>query len=310
MALGDPVVGGTNLQATLFFGTGKSGWTETYFMNVNGSDVPLNTGESAMRRIIDARRPLLPTDVSCEALRVSRIDKRGDSNLIFPPDQNLGAGDETTPTSNPVNGWLVRIENDDFQVTDSRIYRGWSPSLATWFSGAPVGAPAPARVVAFVTKMRSILTNVFVAPTTGASVKFCLRSYDRTDANYPLFAVFPITVSAAGRLVVRAITSTIGSGTAIGKTLILSVPRKKCLRGVSGRHRIIDMTTVGGTQTDITLDKRLCCSADELVGLDGQARTLKPALFAIAYCYINRLAKRDVGRAFFAPRGRRSARCC
>lgn len=308
MALGDPISGGVNVHATLFFGLGKQGWTENYFINVSGGTDPLIAAENSARRIVQKRKLILPADISMEALRLSKVTTRGDSNLIFPPAIDLGGGNNLIQSANPALGWLLHVENDDFQVHDSRIHRGWIPADVPYTGSQVIGQPAPPVVVAWATNMSAILTAPYV--TAGATTRFCIRSFNRPSFLFPAAKLKQFAVSGSGRIQFVVIDSAAASTWSIGDTIKITVPRKRCVKGINGRARITDIVSGTGTTLVVTVDRKLCCGDTELAGITGEAYKVEQAFYPINYCNLGRQAKRDVGRAFFATRGRQAARCC
>lgn len=309
MAFGDPISGGTNVQATIFYGLAKSGWTETYFMNVNGSSNVLVSAENSMARIIQLRNPVLPGDIVAESLRLSLVDRRGDSNLLFPPADGLGVGGAVTQSASPQLGWNAVVENEDFWVSDTRIYRGWVPAMIPYSGSGVIGIDPPVPVKTWALAMANILQNPYTS--LGGTVRYCLRSFMRPGFSvvYPEFEMGALTLNTDGRLVVTALTAAIG-GAVPGDILMVHADRKRCVKGASGRFKIISMVAAG-VNTEFTLDTKPCCaSADLLLGVKGRAQVFREAFYPIRWFAIGRQGSRKTGRAFFVTPGRQSARCC
>jgi hypothetical protein len=309
MAFGDPIEGGVNVQGTIFYGLGKVGWTETYVMNVNGSSNPLVSAETSMARIIGLRRPLLPTDVVAESLRLSNVAVRNDSDLLFPPDVNLGNGGVLAQSANPTLGWGARVDNEDFTVTDTRIYCGWPPDLIPYSGTGVVGLPIPPLVKTWATQMYEILRQPYTS--LGGTVRYCLKSFVKPGASivFPQFAVTSFSLDPNGYLKITALSSQTGGGLALGRTLMVHAMRTACLKGVSGRWRIIRIVFVGAT-TEITVRSRPCCvDTTALDGLTGTAQVYQPAYFPIRWFAVTRQMTKKKGRPFFGTVGRQPNRC-
>lgn len=309
MAFGDPITGGEMVQATIMYGLGKAGWSETYFMNINGSSNTLASAENSMARIILLRKPVLPGDVVAESLRLSLVTKRGDSNLLFPPDANLGVGAAVLQSAHPNLGWNCVVENEDFWVGDTRIYKGWIPAMIPYNGVGVIGVEPPIPVKAWSLAMYEILRNPY--SSLGGTVRYCLKSHIRPGFSvvYPQMDVVSFSLDVSGRLVVTVLTAGIG-GMVIRDILMVHAERKRCVKGVSGRWKILDMTAAG-VNTQITLANRPCCaSADLLDGMTGTAQVYKEAYYPVRWFTLGRQGTRKTGRAFFVPAGRQSAKCC
>jgi hypothetical protein len=308
MALGDPIAGGVNVQVTLFFGLGDKGWTETYFMNVAGGTNPLVSAEVSAKRLVQQRNNYLPANVVCQSLRVSRVTVRGDSNIVFPPLDFLGPGNYVADSANPVLGWNVVLANDDFQVRDTRIYTGWAPDLVPFQPNGGIGIAPPPLVVSWVTGLTTILLDPYTV--AGVTTTFCLRSFKRPPIAVPLVPIGGFGLDAQNRITFIASTGSFPITWVPGVNLKITVPRKRCLKGLNGQERIAVIGAGPTGFTKFTMDKKLCCGSDLLDGVSGTAYEIIDAFYPITKCVLGRQGKRDRGRAFFVARGRQSARCC
>lgn len=310
MALGDPIGDVPIVKATIIYGNGKVGWSETYHIACTGTLNPLTAASNTMGRVIRLRNPVLPLDTVAEAMRCSYVTKNGKSSLEEVPDFGLGAGTAAIESANPKLGWGVIVSNDDQWVEDTRVYRSWPPALIPYSGGAGALANPPVLVKTWAQAMENLLKNPY--STNGGTTRFCLRSFVKpgTDVNYPQFPVNVVDLSVDGRILITAKSADVGPNLKKGKTLMLHVNRKKCVKGFSGRWKIVS-AIVNAPDVVILLDQKPCCArTSDLEGLEGVAQVYKTAFYAVQFFTLGRQITKKTGRAFFVSAGKQSGKCC
>lgn len=307
MADPNPVSGGTVVKATIIFNAGRNGWSENYHMHNPATGATLISAGTAMQFLIRARRLALFGDWTQEGARVQRVDIKRDGLPFAAPEIGLGQG-KLGGTRIPFwNAWYFNVQDISNQVNDSRPYRGWNQEcIANWDGASINGGAVPAPVTAFWQSMKNVLINP-ARGADGGQWTFCLRSYSRSDGDVPELPIVLVDVDDKNRL--KFILQGEHASFKAGGTLIASVNRKRCVKGVSGRHLVRSVAVAGGLTTVQTASKNCCVGAD-LSDLTGKGRMFKAAYYPIKDFTPVRVSKHDTGRAFFVTRGRAAPKCC
>lgn len=301
----EPFTGGNVYKLTTMINLNIQGWSESYYAWMAGEQLQKLTMESASQKINIARRAALVSVGKMAGQRIESVSVKRDAFVKGPPDLSLGYGTNVATAAGPWDGWLVRISDISGQVWDNRIYTGWDQVSVDYIGTVAAVGQLPPKVSAFLSKLEQALTTVNTTKD-GLTWRYAIKSYDRTSGVSPIVAVVTIALNAQGRVVLTALDPTLTIRP--GMIVQLNVPRKRCVRGLSGRARVLSV--VVGSSNVITLDKKFCCNEAELVGMIGTVRAIVPAYYPIDTVEAIRVVKRDRGRAFFATAGRRRARCC
>lgn len=294
------------VQVTEAHGVGDSGWSETYFMEILSGASPLAGAIARHQTIVNARRLAIPAVHVIETLRASFVDIRGDSILLFPPEAGLGPGEGPAGDINPALGYFMNTWEATGLVNTTRIYRGWNKTDTVWTPGSPRTVEPPGGP-------RASLVNIggeLIATRTiaGHTTRYMMRSYQRPDSvgGPARTAVGTVTTDGNGRLEFTW-PLPIPAGWLAGKYIHVEAPRVKCVRGVSGRHLITAINTVGTNFVVVTATSYECPVA-ALTAVAPKGFLEIVAYFPIARYSIGGAGKKDTGRPFYLTRGRRSAR--
>lgn len=304
----EPIVGGENYKVTQFFGAGKWGWSESYYLNMNPADGSSAAVSGVVSGLNLARRKGLAQSYTLEAVRIESVTNPArDAALWFAPDLSLGAGQIPGELYAPVwMGWLCDLGTADSVIRDKRIYRGWSTAEINGWSPFSLPTSRPAKVTAFTNAMREVLT-VPTAVENGFVGRWAMKSFIRTAPEAPTLPIATVTIDVNGFMQVKVVSTTFPI--ARGDTLIVRLKRNRCVRGASGRWAVIDVLR-DGTSTTMTLNHKICCPPASLFVLTGTAQPLVIGYYGYGYMTSERVVKRDTGRAFFVTRGLQRGKCC
>lgn len=301
-----PITAGTNYVCSMLYGGGTPGWSENYYINVQGGSTPQIAAANSMARLILLRRNNLPINVDLIGLRVSEDDTRGRVLLAAAPDYNLGGGMLPDPAGPANYGWNTSLETEFFTVDNRIVVRGWTAADQDYVIGDGTHRKPPVRVVNWGVQMKTFTQNSY---SSGGSVcVFVIKSFVRPTLgadNVPFSSV----VSLGTDRLSFDIPSSAASRFDLNQEVQINVVRKKCLRGLSGRGIVVGK---GGTPPTATLivAKRLCCGADALSGVVGTVFPITKAYYQVGRWSNLGLGVRKTGRAFFQQLGRRSGACC
>jgi hypothetical protein len=321
---------GSILKVTQIFGGGKWGWSESYYLSVlpNDNTVDLSDGFGFVNELNPLRRTILAKDYNLEATRIEIVFgiNKGQSELFEAPSLGAGAGLYNTGASAvdaPAPVWLAywgRDHDISADIGANRNFRGLPVGLTAGWTNAQVGiiGGLPIEVAAFEARM-SLLLGTQRLSVLGHSVTPCIGGFDRVvaKASYAVLPPNPLTASASGQLIVKQ--SPIGT-LGVRGLLKLHIDRMKCVKGVSGTFRVIDIDAVHSPPyVYYTLAKQVCCDVTNLVGATGWTEQVLPAWYAYPpfnpnssnkAMNIYKLAKKDTGRPFFGTVGHAKSRCC
>lgn len=200
-------------------------------------------------------------------------------------------------------GWLFAHYDYGQEIRSDRIWGGWVKDDLTFL--APGATTFPARVIALKSDINTIWPDPIAVPGVG-SASLVLHALDRRTTVAPKVAVTAVSLSAEGNL-----TFTLASllpGLAVNKRVHFEVQRKKCVKGVSGNHRVLRFTTT--SPFTITVAKKYCCCVEDLADLAGTAQLNVEGFFRYDDASVMRVAAHDRGRPFFGTAGRRNSMCC
>lgn len=293
---------------TFKFNLGRWGWTESFRMNASGgveADDEYAT-DQAIRDYIALRKPILSSGASIESCTVSRDDQKQDGDEEVNPSFGFGVG-QATGTGSPVYlGWLFRSEDATNQVHGNMLYRGFAdadiPNVSNWGRGKPI----PVKVQSFQGNAKNFFTVARPAQNN-VTLLGCIKTWDRNPATFSVETLRGLQVDASGYL--QVITSTGFGPIPARSTLSVTVDRSPCLRGISGKWRVISSEVVEG-ELVITLRKKPCCSAAALASATGYVQLVNPIWVNWTGFKTITPMKRDTGGAFFAGRGRSPNKCC
>lgn len=314
MPLPTPVEGGTIVHVTELRNVGPNGWSENYYAHVTGTGDPLEAAANSHARIITRRAQVMSNAVTAVACRFSDETVFGDSALYFPDQLGLGPGLKGDDGSYTALGWMVTMTDASSTISDTRIYRGFPANLVPFSPAFPLAFAPPAAVTAWSEQMSQYMRLGYTAG--GANVRYVIRSFMRpgvtgTTSNPAViqYRCDNFEVATNGKIQFRVFSSAPLTWN-VGDEIKLKVPRKKCLKGLSGTHKVTSIFPVTTVNNTVTIDLKLCCGNSELEGVVGQAYKQQLAYYPITSWRLGRVGKRDTGRGFFVTRGRQLGACC
>jgi len=294
-------------QITEAHSCGDAGWSESYYVRIQAGTRPAADAAAAHQDILDARRVAAPQGHVIESMRVSDVSVAGDSLLNFPPAFGLGAGARVGELAHPSFGYFLTTSDLSATITETRIYRGWATDQVEWSSGAPRATVAPAAVRAFFQILSERLRNA--RTQGGVNSQYFTKSFIRpgTPVVGPtLRDIESVSINDEGYLQFEGLGD-IPDDWVTARAYHVHTPRVKCIRGVSGIHRMISVSAAGGSWKIVTTS-RYDCNPELLLQLRGKIFAHLPAYFSIFSVNYGGAGKRDTGRPFYLTRGRSPAR--
>jgi len=239
------LVDGKPMKVTLFFNAGRQGWTESFLGYVKGSSDPYATAYAWAHSIGKARRAIMASSVSIEAIRTSDDTLNRESDLVFQKGPGIGEGLKTGNAAPAVMGWLMRLEDPSNYVFNSRIFRGLPNVYLPTLSNA---GPFPATVPDDIQQFKDALVSLMVPPNPVnglGNIQGAMRTYDRASTKG---IVTRFQVSDTGHLQVQ-LAGDIRDTIAVGMKVSLAHRRTRGVRGVAGVREITDYTFESGKTT-------------------------------------------------------------
>lgn len=270
-----------NMRATLIFNDAKAGWSETWYK----ANVPsLTDGLKDAQKLAKARGALVGLQASIEAVRVSDEAENRDSLLDFNPD-HVSKEAESKSSDTPWNCFLARVSAGS-RYRRSVYLRGIPDD---WIQRSLVEDTQFTMVEAFVKAWTAFGKHL-------VDNNWCIRALSR-EADTPEVKITDIR-RAAGDVNIWTEVVAPGLNVTAGDHITVRGAKGTLLKGAY---------PVFSSNANVVTIKRPMDEKDNYVG-GGMARKRVYALFPVTDYELIRPAKRDTGRAFFVPRGRRSAR--
>lgn len=301
-----PTVDNPIYQLTEAHGYGDIGWSETYFLQVLGGLASPVAGVTRHQFIIEARRRPSPPTHIVETLRVSDVTVPGDSIIRFPPDAELGVGFGPPGEADPVLGYFMTTNDASGIVNHTRIYRGWQPDHLNFVAGAPRTTIGPAAVRVMMLAIRTELTAT--RTLGGITTRYMMKSFQRPEAPGGPLVTAPGTVSIEddGKLAFVWPAAVAGTWVA-GQRIHVRAPRVKCVRGISGIHRITSVLAQP-PNVKVIVDTTFDCAPSALTWVVPRGFLHIESYYPIDRAIDGGVGKKDAGRPFYQRRGRRSVR--
>jgi hypothetical protein len=280
-----------NYKGTMFFGFNEWGWSESWYFLAND----IQQAATKFTSLALARGFLVAARVRISTIRITDIDNPGVS-LIRPVPPGAKGLNVVDRTDTPYNAVYVRISDMARVYRRQMMLRGIPDRFIAFdlATNAPLVAP----------ELLGALTDFADFLRTGS---YRMRVLERNPAIVPRVQIVGITFAAmTGTYTITAPAHGFVTGdlVRIGKTnglgLILYVKgRAYRLRGPN-RVTVTDLNTFTVTLPGTTTDPLA-------VTQFGYAIKQKLILAPIQNVEYQRYAKRNTGRPFFQPRGRRRA---
>lgn len=268
-------------KATFVFNQGRLGWSESWYLEQSNSDFALAQAGS----LAALRQKLLASGVNLEYIRVSDVAIAGDANVKLIDEWGTTQIDGA---DTPWNAIYVRIQAGD-QYRRQMWLRGVPDAWIAPTLGNPASNVWPGALTSALDKFVAKLKNV----------PFKLKVISKDTGDIVEKDITSITEDGSHRIVfgIAGLTGAVNDTFRVKK---FSGPDKAQLNGV--------YTIVSNSGTAVVVPKKYADleSPPEDSGGKAVARVIKYK--DITDGTLIRLAKRNTGRAFFAPAGRRRAR--
>lgn len=266
---------------TLIFNAERRGWTESFYMDYSS----YATADVAAQALLEKRIPLLGIGAKVEAYRLSDIAVAGDALLYTPPVNNVINNQTQLVRDVPEVAALARIQATD-NYRRQLWLRGIPDDWASWNQTVGVWNVDPdfkAKFDAFAAILTNRQFKVYAISKAPADV----RSIKITNLTTVVTAT---EISAPGHTFV------------VGDKV-----RVKGCKGVNASlvNGVWDVFAV--TLDTFTVRNNIPPGTAYFYSGGGVAMRQFKKMFQIDRCTFERIAKRDTGRAFFVPRGRRKA---
>lgn len=273
-------------KVTFIFNFQKQGWSETWFAPASDTREALATA----RVVAQARANLLGRDGRIEAVKVSDVLIPADNRTSFQPAifpnrpvaANIGWLTDQAPTS-----VLVRASSSELYRRQLWL-RGMVDDWVRWS----------------VDLKRMIWTqefNNYFGPYRDALInnRYCIRALSRVGGIAPLRQIGAITTSLSGRY---AITAQAHLAANVDKVRITGVKGTN-VEQVNGLWQVFNVTA-----NTFEIPLSVPAGVTLLYKGGGKVRKRVNGYFEVDRLEPQRIGTRKVGRAFFVPAGRRSAR--
>jgi hypothetical protein len=328
-----PVLGGTFGKVVLFFNGPGFGFSESYFLNISNAtrDFFVDALEAGSA-LVSQRKSPVPNTIICAGMRVEMLGFGiSRSQLVFQPNWNLGPSARNTPIGPPWVGWLFSERDLSGAIHGQRIFRGWASTDVIGYENKGPSLPLglPKKVQSLQQQMNAVLGRSGTG-SAGGQYTWVIPGYNRVEAgpgppaSSPKLAIFSVTLNAQNRLVFTVTPPDVNIGT--NGRILVHVNRSRCVRGISGTHKVISAPIAAGVQT-ITTASRFCCPGVDLSTVTGEVRNVVPVYYQYGLntgtvpgstttslnpspLMAKRTVERKVGKEFFGTRGRVSSRCC
>lgn len=288
-----------DFKLVMFFGVGKSGWTETIYYKAT-TDL-LFDAYLAASSLAAARLKLLGTEVTLEATRVSELGNPNNS-LLTP--FILGGGTSGLPAGNPWVGALCSLTAVDLFSNVYRrnmILRGLPAAWQTYNAPEPLNPNAnPAFTGAINTYMRKLA----LARSDGA---FSLKVTPRGAAT-PRYKVTLVELVNPGEFFKITVDPSIPSPPwGVGQKIHVRGARGFGTKGLNADAYIKQITAPG---VYVLTSRQKCVTG--VVGLTTVAQVYARGnvTIPIEKGIFERLVNKKTGRPFFGTRGRASSPSC
>jgi hypothetical protein len=270
------------VKATLLFNAGRQGWSETWYREGDELTVAM---KHFKERYLPLRKALLGSGAFVEGIRCSIEGEPGHSRLEVDPVEGFEL--EAQPNfmrDKPWNGWLILIQAQNLHRR-SFVLRGMPDTWIEVDAAKNKAFPSAAFKRAFEKWANEIIDG-----------EYKMKVLSKDPATAPLVEITGVFPQQLGATRVQVA----GGAFQIGEYVRMSGFDMPQLRFLNGVHRVIKID-VNGLHFNIPLPQ----GADALYLGGASMRKQVTTYVDISDATMIRAAKRDTGRAFFVPRGRR-----
>lgn len=302
----DPViVPGIPMKATLLFEGNGGGWSESFYrMFPSGSNDPYASLFAILPTYIAARKAILSSSNQLIGLRVSRDDKKNDSQRRLSESFGMGPGAITGTPASLDQGYQVEIYDLSRQVRANYVYGGFA--IATIGQAAssardrPQGSTELNAWNTFLKRWFEPIENGY--QDAGIPV---IRSHLLDGETAPVETVVGWSTTSTGNLVAHVDAD---PGYERGQEVYLRVPRNRYVQGQGGTYRVLD-SDVGAEDWEVELNTHPCIPTQYMGRVLATIQSKRPAYYATGLTTSGLYTRRPNGGSFFERRGRRSSRC-
>ena len=289
--------------AQLFINQGSLGWSEGWWAYVTETDDPFGDLRPALAQLAAARVTFLHASAYVYTVRIQQAGQIPPTNLSWigsrGADGCLGGVLVGAPEYSAI-GWQATYSTADLAVKEERLFRGIAQADTSWIAGALYGPTAP-PVLGFQ-RMANVLTSVSTGPGGGV-IQWALRSNQFSPLFQTPQVVEEVTMGAGSTLSFTLKTPLLKyiNGKSfplqVNDDILVNGPRVKCLKKVSGIHRVTGVTTGTGVVIYQTASP-LVCNPDGLPLYTGHARAEQYLFYPIQSYTIDKIRSQGVGRAW------------
>lgn len=268
-------------KGTMIFNQGRAGWSESWYLQASSHQ----QAADKLQTVGPTRMKLLGGGASIEYWRVSDVAILGDSAIVVTNEWALSTG--VTSADEPWDAVYVRVEAGP-------LYR-----RQMWLRGIPDEWAGPAGGFPGGNPNNSFLTGALDKFKAKAkAVPFQLRCIEKEGAGAVKTPITALAADGSGRTVMSVAVAQGAVGDEF-RVREYTGPDKKLLNGV---HKI---SAVGaGT---VTVPLKFADLTDPNANAGGKATPRIIVYKDVTDIIPLRMAKRNTGRAFFLPVGRRKA---
>lgn len=291
----------SNYKVTMFMGTERWGWTETYYFRLADSI----WGSVLARAVLlcNRRIALLSKDCKMEAVRVSDIAVNGASQVAYADKFDSNAYSQYTMESPwaAMLGNLVSIFGDYKRPI---LLRGLPETWVQWAKANPVTPTWPATM--------ETPWNNFVAELVGDITDangWCIRARPKGGDAPVHVDIMSAAISTVSPLGYYQVTPAIEDVFLLGNKVHVWNAKGKNATGLTGDATVLRVLPEG----ELILSRRPTCPVDSVTVQLSTVPTMshiEHTLQRIGSANRERIVKRDTGRAFFGTRGRQSVQTC
>lgn len=271
-----------NIQVTYIFNAGRQGWSETWYVQRDS----LSEAQLPVFDVGTARKGLLGKGATLEASRISDVDVFSDSLVDTTIGNTPASSTASLVRDNPSNAWLARVNS-------GTLYR-----RAMWLRGLPDAWVAFNSTTLLPILDPLLLSNFGLFATKVVQAGFRMRVLDKSGAT-PEKGITALALD----IPTNRITVTVPGH---GYNALDKVRIRKCsgtnAKQVNGLYTVFAPTT---NTFDIFPPTGKVFLGPITYAGGGVVRKQNITYPLISSLELIRPAKRDTGRAFFVPRGRR-----
>lgn len=306
----DPVIlDGTKFKVVHFFNQNDQGWNESYWASATGGTGQLASVYNAAVALLEIRKKALSSTAKCVGVRVGLATGTRISTLGKGSVSGTGPGLLTGQALPSGTALFIRAQDASFTYSAEHVYRGLQTAFVGEENQLADNLVATPQAIKWQQEMRAFLVSTYADQTTlgGSQVRWGIRASSKDPVTNQTWPVINVGVSTTGRLQITVPGNS--SPFVIGDEVALSVNRIRCVRGVSGRHRVRNREVVAAGAL-LTLNSTYCCNPADLALLFGKVRMVSPVIVQYGWFFFGSLGHRNTGRPNFITAGRRNGVYC